>query len=102
MSTASNEIYPKLKVRNKIIIQHIYKDDGSFYLSGIHSVLVALLAQRAEVKYDPEHLLPSQIAGLIKDLGFRAQVLETSTRGNDILDLNVSLKLLFFFDFLSL
>ncbi|CAF3090966.1 unnamed protein product [Rotaria sp. Silwood2] len=57
-------------------------------VEGIHSVLVALLAQRAEVKYDPEYLLPSQIAGLIKDLGFRAQVVETATSGTDIIDVN--------------
>ncbi len=63
------------------------------YLLGIHSVLVALLAQRAEVKYDPEHLLPSQIASLIKDLGFRAQVIETATRNTDVLDVNVSLNM---------
>jgi hypothetical protein len=58
-------------------------------LSGIHHVLVALLAQRAEVKYDEEHLLPSQIAGFITDLGFRAQVLDTATHANDILDVHV-------------
>ncbi|CAF4739502.1 unnamed protein product [Rotaria sp. Silwood1] len=58
-------------------------------VEGIHSVLVALLAQRAEVKYDPEYLLPSQIAGLIKDLGFRAQVLEITTSGTDIIDVNI-------------
>lgn len=50
---------------------------------------MALLAQRAEVKYDPEYFLPSQIAGLIKDLGFRAQVLETTTGGIDVVDVNV-------------
>ncbi|CAF3480183.1 unnamed protein product, partial [Rotaria socialis] len=58
-------------------------------VKGIHSVLVALLAQRAEVKYDPEHLLPSQIAGLIKGLGFRAQILDTATRGIDVIDANI-------------
>ncbi|CAF3953068.1 unnamed protein product [Rotaria sp. Silwood2] len=58
-------------------------------VEGIHSVLVALLAQRAEVKYDPEYLLPSQIAGLIKDLGFCAQVVETATSGTDIIDVNI-------------
>lgn len=57
---------------------------------GIHSVLVALLAQRAEVKYDPEYLLPSQIVSQINDLGFRAQLLETTTRGIDTLDVHVS------------
>lgn len=56
---------------------------------GIHSVLVALLAQRAEVKYDPEYLLPTQIVNQINDLGFRAQLLDTATGGNAILDVHV-------------
>jgi P-type Cu+ transporter len=60
-------------------------------LVGIHSVLVALLAQRAEVKYNPEHFLPSQIAGLITDLGFRAEVLETTTQGMETIDVTVSI-----------
>jgi hypothetical protein len=51
--------------------------------------LVALLAQRAEVKYDPAHFLPTQIAGLINNLGFSAEVLETVARGMELIDVNV-------------
>jgi len=51
--------------------------------------LVALLAQRAEVKYDPSHLLPTQIATFINNLGFQAEVLETVARGMEIIDINV-------------
>ncbi|CAF3380861.1 unnamed protein product [Rotaria sp. Silwood1] len=58
-------------------------------VEGIHSVLVALLAQRAEVKYDPAHLLPTQIAGLINNLGFQAEVLETVARGMEVIDVNI-------------
>ncbi|CAF1413151.1 unnamed protein product, partial [Rotaria sordida] len=58
-------------------------------VEGIHSVVVALLAQRAEVKYDPAHLLPTQIAGLINNLGFQAEVLETVARGMEVLDVNI-------------
>ncbi len=50
---------------------------------------MALLAQRAEVKYDPSHILPAQIATHINNLGFKAEVLETAARGTEILDLNV-------------
>ena len=50
---------------------------------------MALLAQRAEVKYNPEHFLPSQIAGLITDLGFRAEVIETTVQGIDVIDVTV-------------
>ena len=52
-------------------------------------MLVALLAQRAEVKYDPAYLLPAEIAGLISNLGFQAEVLETVARGMEVIDVNV-------------
>jgi hypothetical protein len=52
--------------------------------------LVALLSQRAEVKYDPSRLLPTQIATLINNLGFQAEVLETVARGMEVIDLNVT------------
>ncbi len=51
--------------------------------------MVALLPQRAEVKYDPSRLLPTQIATFINNLGFQAEILETVARGMEIIDLNV-------------
>ena len=51
--------------------------------------MVALLAQRAEVKYDSAHLLPTQIASLINNLGFQAELLETVERGMEAIDVNV-------------
>ena len=59
------------------------------FVKGIHSVLVALLASRAEVKYDPSFLLPSQIASHITKLGFQAEVLETAARGTETIDVHV-------------
>lgn len=44
--------------------------------SGIVSVLVALMAGKAEVKYKPDVYDPAQIAQLITDLGFGATVME--------------------------
>ncbi len=58
---------------------------------GIHSVLVALLAQRAEVKYDPSEILPTQISTLINHLGFHAEVLEKVARGMEMIDINVNI-----------
>ncbi|XP_038674551.1 copper-transporting ATPase 2-like [Scyliorhinus canicula] len=43
---------------------------------GIYSVLVALMAGKAEVKYNPNIIQPAGIAELIKDLGYRATVVE--------------------------
>ncbi|CAF3788920.1 unnamed protein product [Rotaria sordida] len=58
-------------------------------VEGIHSVIVALLSNKAEVKYNPEYIIPSQIAHLINELGFRAEVLDTIEHGIDIIDLNI-------------
>ncbi|XP_059819974.1 copper-transporting ATPase 2-like isoform X6 [Hypanus sabinus] len=50
---------------------------------GIHSILVALMAGKAEVKYNPLIIQPTAIAELIKDLGFGAAVIEDmSPAGN--------------------
>ncbi|XP_062957574.1 copper-transporting ATPase 2 isoform X2 [Cynocephalus volans] len=44
--------------------------------AGILSVLVALMAGKAEVKYNPEVIQPLEIAQLIQNLGFEAAVME--------------------------
>ncbi|XP_025964285.2 copper-transporting ATPase 2 isoform X3 [Dromaius novaehollandiae] len=51
---------------------------------GIVSVLVALMAGKAEIKYKPEFIQPLEIAQLIQNLGFEATVIEdhTETEGN--------------------
>lgn len=53
---------------------------------------VALLSHRAEVKYNPEYIIPSQIAYLISELGFRAEILDTVECGVDVIDLHVCQK----------
>lgn len=60
-----------------------------FLFKGIHSCLVALMAQKAEVKYDPAYLLPSQIAAKISSLGFEATVLENEGFGHGVVELLV-------------
>ncbi|NXS93378.1 ATP7B ATPase, partial [Jacana jacana] len=51
---------------------------------GIISVLVALMAGKAEIKYKPEFIQPLEIAQLIQNLGFEATVIEdhAETEGN--------------------
>jgi Cu+-exporting ATPase len=82
-----NEIFLKLKVISKIYIIHFKLKN--IYSIGIHLVLVALLSSKAEIKYNPEYIIPSQIAHLINELGFHAEVLEAIENGVDIIDLNV-------------
>lgn len=57
---------------------------------GILSVLVALMAGKAEVKYNPEVIQPLEIAQLIQDMGFEATVMEDYTGSDGDLELIVS------------
>ncbi|NXA48385.1 ATP7B ATPase, partial [Nothocercus julius] len=52
------------------IERNLQKEDG------IVSVLVALMAGKAEIKYKPEFIQPLEIAQLIENLGFEATVIE--------------------------
>ena len=61
-----------------------------FILTGIKHVLVALMAQKAEIKYDPEYILSNQIANRVNDLGFHATVIESETVGKGTVELLVS------------
>ncbi|KAM4695682.1 copper-transporting ATPase 1 [Rhinophrynus dorsalis] len=54
---------------------------------GIYSVLVALMAGKAEVRYNPVVIQPSDIAELIQELGFEARVLENYDDGDGTLEL---------------
>ncbi|XP_069603345.1 copper-transporting ATPase 1 [Ranitomeya imitator] len=56
---------------------------------GINSVLVALMAGKAEVRYNPMIIQPSGIAELIQELGFEATVLDDSDEGDGVLELVV-------------
>ena len=57
---------------------------------GILSVLVALMAGKAEVKYNPEVIQPLEIAQLIQELGFEASVMENYSGSDGDLELIVS------------
>ncbi|KAM3827609.1 copper-transporting ATPase 1 isoform 2-T2 [Vipera latastei] len=56
---------------------------------GICSVLVALMAGKAEVRYDPSIIQPPTVAERIRELGFGALVLEDYDEGDGILELVV-------------
>nr|XP_054595458.1 copper-transporting ATPase 2 isoform X2 [Nothobranchius furzeri] len=57
---------------------------------GIISVLVSLMAGKAEVKYNPEVLNATTITQLIQDLGFGAKLIEDNAVSHGKLDLHVS------------
>lgn len=64
--------------------------------AGIVSVLVALMAGKAEIKYKPDLIQPLEIAQLIQNLGFEATVIEdhSEIEGNvELLVSNIYFKL---------
>uniref|UniRef100_A0A8C0E4J1 Copper-transporting ATPase 2 n=1 Tax=Balaenoptera musculus TaxID=9771 RepID=A0A8C0E4J1_BALMU len=58
--------------------------------AGILSVLVALMAGKAEVKYNPEVIQPLEITQLIQDLGFEAEVMEDYAGSDGDLELTIT------------
>uniref|UniRef100_A0A8C6B9H3 Copper-transporting ATPase 1 n=1 Tax=Monodon monoceros TaxID=40151 RepID=A0A8C6B9H3_MONMO len=56
---------------------------------GIYSVLVALMAGKAEVRYNPAVIQPPMIAELIRELGFGATVIQNADEGDGVLELVV-------------
>ncbi|XP_054575755.1 copper-transporting ATPase 2 isoform X2 [Eptesicus fuscus] len=58
--------------------------------AGILSVLVALMAGKAEVKYNPEVIQPLEIAQLIQDLGYGAAVMEDYTGSDGDIELIIT------------
>ncbi|MEE6472318.1 hypothetical protein FKM82_009574 [Ascaphus truei] len=57
---------------------------------GIVSVLVALMAGKAEVKYKPDRIQPFEIAQLIENLGFGAAVMEDYTGTDGSIELFIT------------
>uniref|UniRef100_A0A6Q2XT20 P-type Cu(+) transporter n=1 Tax=Esox lucius TaxID=8010 RepID=A0A6Q2XT20_ESOLU len=56
---------------------------------GIYSVLVALMASKAEVRYNPEAVDPLKIAEYVRELGFTASVMENCDGSDGTLELVV-------------
>merc|ERR1719504_9263 len=57
------------------IEKHVGKVDG------VNSVLVALMAAKAEVEYDPSIATPEKLSRIVTDLGFPSSVIEQAEEG---------------------
>ncbi|NXA68520.1 ATP7B ATPase, partial [Mohoua ochrocephala] len=66
------------------IERNLQKEDG------IVSVLVALMAGKAEIKYKPELIQPLEIAQLIQNLGFEATIMEDNAETEGQVELLVT------------
>lgn len=47
------------------------------YSAGVHTIRVGLLAEKADIRYDPSLITPEELVGSIKSLGFGASVIDT-------------------------
>ena len=59
-------------------------------LSGVKKVAVALMAEKAEVQYDPSEILSSQISALINELGYRSTEIEVANDNEETLCLDIT------------
>ena len=57
-------------------------------MRGVTKVLVALMAAKAEVEYDPDLVTPEDIAQSISDLGFPSSVVEGAMEG--VIEINIT------------
>ena len=78
--------YEKFRILTSIIRHSLLHVDA---VLGIHTVLVSLMAEKAEIKYDPACILPNQIASKVGELGYNSTVMETETAGQATLDIYV-------------
>ncbi|XP_022797109.1 copper-transporting ATPase 1-like isoform X2 [Stylophora pistillata] len=65
-------------------------EKGLMKKKGIKSVLVGLLAQKAEVKFDKKGISPEEIICHVKGLGFGCDLMDQGGQGEGTVDINIT------------
>ena len=61
-----------------------------FIFTGVKTVLVGLLAQKAEVKFDKKRITSDEIICHVKELGFDCDLMDKVGQGESTVDIVVS------------
>lgn len=69
---------------------HTLKRYCNSIISGIKSVLVGLLAQKAEVKFDKERIIADEIVCHVREMGFGCTAMDKQGQGENSVELLVS------------
>ena len=56
---------------------------------GITNISISLLNEKAEIQFNPEYLIPSQIASVINNLGYGAKVSDKNVNTIETVELNI-------------
>ena len=72
-----------LIIYNSASNEHKFKKSCIKFL-GVRQVLVALMAAKAEVEFDPSKIFPQQIANSITDLGFPSTVIDSAASSGEM------------------
>ena len=68
-------------------VSHVEK--GLKRIKGVYGVMIGLMIERADIKYDPKVANTNQFIECITSLGYTAEMMEESKTGVDVLNLNV-------------
>ena len=61
------------------------------YSAGVEMIRVGLLAEKADIKYDPSLITPEDVVNSIQSLGFGASIINTTDFNDGRIELMVSI-----------